>query len=164
MKHIHHLALFLIVVLTLSMPAAATPVAANCTSDFSACLIPENVELQLPFLAISGDVVLLEPVGSAVSDVFRIFNNLANTGGGTGVGNLAFLYSSDDSTPLPDPSTYSSNVVKILENPSGVTQYEGNGTDYSLGVPEPSTFALLGVSLFALLGAARKRLTKSYRA
>ena len=159
MKHINRLALFLTVLVALSIPAAATAVA-NCTSDFSECFIPENVELQLPFLAISGDVVLLDPSGT-VSDVFRTFNNLVNTGAGTGLGNLVFLYSSDDSTPLPSPSTYSANVVTIPENPSGVTQYVGNGTDDYLGAPEPSTFALLGVGLCVLLGAARKRLTKT---
>jgi hypothetical protein len=79
-----------------------------------------------------------------------------DTGGGTGIGNLVFMYSSDESS-LPDPSSYSANVKFIQEDPSGFTHYLGNGTDYVLGAPEPATFGLLGLGIIAM--AIRKRLT-----
>jgi hypothetical protein len=63
--------------------------------------------LQLRFSAISGNAIVREPHSTIVSDVFRIFHDLIDTGGGTGLRNMAFRYSSDDSTPLPDLSTYS---------------------------------------------------------
>jgi len=130
----------------LSEPSIAAPiVAANCNASFTVCDIPENTQLMLPFLAIAGDVVLTDPGSSGVSDVFRIFNNVVNTGEGTGLGNMAFLYSSDDTTP-PDPSTYSANVIFIPENPSGVTSFSGNGTDYLLAIPEPPTFELFALA------------------
>src|SRR5256885_3771134 len=88
-------------VIAWSSTSARAAAVASCTADFSACFIPENVLLQLPFLAISGDAIVQEPNSTAVSDVFRIFNNFFDTGGGTGLGNLVFLYSLDDSTPLP---------------------------------------------------------------
>jgi hypothetical protein len=131
----------------------------QCNPSFTSCLIPENVMLQLPFLGISGDVILLDPVTHAVSDVFRIFNNFVDTGGGTGLGNLVFLYSSDDSTPLPNPATYSFNAVTIMENPSGITDYVSNGTDYALATaPEPGTFGLLGlgIGMMAVLSLKRR--------
>jgi hypothetical protein len=116
----------------------ATPVfsqtLAQCTPTFSDCAIPENVPLLFPFLAISGDVILvpiLEANLAAVSDVFRIANNFIDTGQGTGIGFSAFLFSRDEST-LPASSTFSANVVKIREQPVGPTQYLGNGTDYHL--------------------------------
>src|SRR5437764_8270366 len=93
---------------------------ASCNNTFTLCLIPENISLQLPFAAFAGDVVLTEPNTGILSDVFRISNNLVNTGSGTGFGNLAFLYSSDDST-LPPPSSYSANVIFLPEDPSGIT-------------------------------------------
>ena len=136
---------------------------ADCNATFTACNIPENVLLVLPFLGISGDVILLEPGSTAVSDVFRIFNNLANTGEGTGLGDLAFLYSIDDSTPLPDPSTYSINAVVIQEAVNGPTPYSGNGTLYELGVPEPSYLGLLTLAIPAVLLARKKRLRASMR-
>jgi hypothetical protein len=118
----------------------ASPVS-SCASDFSSCSIYESgSNFTLPFLAISGDVVLLN-ADHSVSDVFRIFNNLVDTGGGTGLGNLAFLYS-DDEGNLPDPATYSANVISIPEGVlivSGLTQtdFNGNGTIYHLFSAEP---------------------------
>ena len=156
MKYLASLALLLCGFALLSVPATAAQMA-DCAPDFSSCSIPENVMLQLPFMGISGDVILLEPDMVTVSDVFRIFNDLVDTGGGTGLGDLAFLYSSDDSTALPDPSTYSVNAAFIQEDPSGFTHFNGNGTDYVLGAPEPSTFALLGIGLAAIAGVTRKR-------
>ena len=147
--------IILVGLVLLSGPAAGTQLAL-CTPDFSSCSIPENVLLQLPFLGISGDAILREPDMVTVSDVFRIFHDVVDTGGGTGLGDLAFLYSSDDSTPLPAPSTYSVNAVFIPEDPSGFTHYNGNGTDYILGAPEPSTFALLGLGLVAIAVVTRK--------
>lgn len=109
---------------------AADP--ASCNAGFTVCQIRENVLLQLPGLAIAGDVVVQEPGSANVSDVFRVFNNVVDTGGGTGLGNLAILYSGDDSMALPNPSTYSANAVVIKEAASGPTSYVGNGTTYSL--------------------------------
>ena len=152
-----NLFLFLVVFGLLAIPGVSAEMA-SCAPDFSSCTIPENVLLELPFLGISGDVVVLEPDLTTVSDVFRIFNNVVDTGGGTGLGTLAFLFSSDDSTPLPDPSNYSANVATILEGPSGVTHFNGNGTDYALNAPEPATFGFMGVGLMVLGGLARKRM------
>lgn len=145
------------VMLLLSAPAHAAPIA-SCNSNFTVCAIPENILLQLPFAAIAGDAVLTEPNSTTVSDVFRIFNNLFNGGGGLGLGNMVFLYSSDDTT-LPAPSTYSANAVFLTENPSGVTSYVGNGTNYLLGVPEPQSFGLmsLGAGFIAVLARRRRK-------
>jgi hypothetical protein len=144
----------------LSVPAGAGTIA-SCNAGFTVCDVPENVLLQLPFTAIAGDAILTESGGAVVSDVFRIFNNVINTGGGTGLGNMVFLYSSDETT-LPSPSSYSANAVFITENPSGITSYLGNGTTYLLGVPEPQTFALLSLgaaamAAMAVLGCRRSR-------
>lgn len=140
-------------------PAAAATIA-SCNATFTVCGIPENALLQLPFTAIAGDAVVTEPASTVVSDVFRIFNNIINTGGGTGLGNMVFLYSSDDTT-LPNPSTYSANAVFITENLTGATSYLGNGTTYLLGVPEPQTFALLGMAIAAMAILARSRMKPS---
>lgn len=115
----------------------------SCNSSFTACSIPENALVQLPFLGIAGDVVIQDPSSTTVSDVFRIFNNVIDTGGGTGLGNLAILYSQNDSIPLPNPPTYSANSVIIKESASGATSYLGNGTTYSLdtaAVPTKLTY------------------------
>jgi hypothetical protein len=136
------------------MPAAAATIA-TCDSGFTICFIPENILLQLPGPAIAGDVILTEPGSSLVSDIFRISNNIANTGAGTGLGNVVFLYSADDTT-LPLPSTYSANAVFITEAASGVTSYLGNGTTYVLGVPEPCTFGLLSSIILAMVAIAHR--------
>jgi hypothetical protein len=131
-------------------PATAAPLPV-CNTTFTVCGIPENTLVQFPGLAISGDLVLLEP-GSAtvVSDVFRIFNNIFDTGHGTGLGNMGFLYSLDDSS-LPDPSTYSANVTFINESPTGVTSFVNNGTTYLLGAPEPGTYSYVLLTILAIL-------------
>jgi len=152
---ITRMAIFLIGLILLSVPAAAATIAA-CDSTFTTCLIPENTSLQLPFTGFAGDVILLEPNGTTVSDVFRIFNNILNTGRGTGFGNTAFLYSADD-IALPNPSSYSANAVFLMESPSGTTSYLGNGTTYVLGAPEPRTFGSLGLACIALAVLARRR-------
>ncbi len=140
--------------IALSVPAAAAPIA-NCNANVTLCLIPENVLLQLPSgdFAIAGDVVLLESNGSTISDVFRIFNNLVNTGQGTGLGTLVEMYSADDVTL---PTNFSANAVGIFENPSGVTSYTNNGTAYLLGVPEPRSAELLALAGAVLMILRRK--------
>jgi hypothetical protein len=153
--HLARLAVGFAGLVLLSAPATATTMA-SCNSAFTMCNIPENILLQLPFTAISGDVVITDLGSSIVSDVFRIFNNEINTGAGTGLGNMAFLYSSDDSTPLPATSTYSANAVFITESPTGITAFTGNGTTYELGVPEPRTFELLGLAILAMAALARR--------
>jgi hypothetical protein len=119
------------------MAFAAQP--ANCNANFTMCMIPENVLVQLPFLGIAGDVIVQDPNSTNVSDVFRVFNNFVDTGGGTGLGNLARLYSRDDSTPLPAPPTYSANATFITEAASGSTSYFGNGTTYNLDTSAVAT-------------------------
>jgi hypothetical protein len=117
---------------------AAVPV--TCNSSFTICMIPENVVVQLPFLGIAGDVVLQEPTSTTVSDVFRIFNNFVDTGGGTGLGNLAILYSAGDpNNPLPTPASYSVNAVTMKEAASGPTSFVGNGTTYQLDTAAAAT-------------------------
>jgi hypothetical protein len=120
--------------MALSAPTAfGQAVAAQCDPTFSNCAIPENTQVVFPFLAISGDVVLLPNLKAnvaAASDVFRVANNFVDTGLGTGIGFGAFLYSGH--LTLPAPSTYSANAVGIREQPTGATQYLGNGTDYHL--------------------------------
>jgi hypothetical protein len=132
---------------------------AACTSNLSQCFIPENTLLQLPSgdSAFAGDVVITEANLTTVSDLFRIFNNLVDTGAGTGLGNMLFLYSADDGG-VPDPSTYSVNAVFIVEDPSGLTHYFGNGTDYVLGVPELATFAPVLLALATIIALGHRRM------
>ena len=141
----------------LCVPAAAATIA-PCDATFTTCLIQENILFQLPFTAFAGDAIVTEPGSFVVSDIFRIFNNIVNTGLGTGLGNMAFLYSADD-TALPDPSTYSANAVFLSENPApgSATVYLGNGTNYLLGAPEPQTFGSLSLACVAMAILARRR-------
>jgi hypothetical protein len=154
-----NLAIGFVVLVLLRGTVVAGPIPlANCNT--SVCSVPENILGLLPFTAIAGDVILTEPGGVIVSDVFRIFNNLVDTGGGTGLGNTVLLYSSDD-TILPDLSTYSVNAVFIQESPSGITSFVGNGTTYLLGVPEPQAAGLVGVGLAMLvLVGSRQRVSR----
>jgi hypothetical protein len=136
--------------LFLSSLGGAAPIS-SCASDFSSCDVYENQPLTLPGIGIAGDVAVISPETVSIIDVFRIFNNIVDTGAGTGLGNLAYMYSTV-------PPTLSANVVFILRANSGIpgyyeTNYNGNGTIYHLftPAPEPTTWALLclGVPLFA---------------
>lgn len=130
------LSLFVISVVWPVSSVAQTAQPVQCNQNFTACAIPEKVQLAFPFLAISGDVTLTPNAHAnltAASDVFHIDNNFLDTGLGTGLGFGAFLFSGNTLT-LPAPSTYSANFVEITETPEGhgPTQYFGNGTDYLL--------------------------------
>jgi hypothetical protein len=149
------MAICLIGLILVASTSGAAPIA-TCNASFTMCFIPEEIQLQLPFTAFAGDAILMDPGTSTVSDVFRIFNNVVDTGKGTGLGNLAFLYSADEG-PLPSPSTYSANAVFLSENPSGATPYLGNGTTYLLGTPEPRTDGMIILICLAMPILARRR-------
>jgi hypothetical protein len=161
------LAVLLLVSVVFCLPAAADPIS-SCVSATLSCSIFESTQpFFLPFLAISGDVVLLDPSG-ATSDVFRISNNLVDTGHGTGLGFETFFFSVDEGN-LPNPSTLSANAVFLPENQTVIngfseTDYIGNGALYGLfsdadavATPEPSTFWLVGIGLATILGLLRNR-------
>jgi hypothetical protein len=147
-------------------PSAHSAPTSFCASNFSSCNIFEDGQiLTLPGLAIAGDVVLMDRFTGTTSDVFRVFNDFFDTGGGTGLGVTAFLYS-EDLHNLPNPATYSVNAVFINEafgNGGGgtiETDYNGNGTIYKIfsiddGSPEPSTFVLLGTGAALLVWRRR---------
>jgi hypothetical protein len=149
-------------------PFASAGNVSGCAADFSSCsLYEDGLVLTLPGLAISGDVILLD-VDRSVSDVFRIFNDFVDTGGGTGLGGTAELFSLS-LRDLPLPTTYSANAVTIAESTTVIvgganaglteTDYNGNGTIYRLfsseepvTTPEPTTFGMLGMG-FVVLGS-----------
>src|SRR5215469_15332295 len=105
-----NVSLFLNIAASLGLAAstAYSQQPAQCTATFSDCAVPENTLLGFPFLAISGDVAVVPNLHSnvaATSDVFRIANNFVDTGRGTGIGFLGYLFSGQN--VLPSPSTYS---------------------------------------------------------
>jgi len=165
MKNALSLAALALAALALTPNAHAAP-ASFCAANFSSCNIFEDGQiLTLPGLGISGDLILIDRFTGTTSDVFRIFNDFFDSGGGTGLGGTAFLFS-EDLHNLPSPATYSVNAVFINEafgNGGGgtiETDYNGNGTIYKIfsiddGSPEPSTFILLGTG--AALLAWRRR-------
>jgi hypothetical protein len=161
------LVLGLAVFCLLTLPALADALPAEgCDPGFTVCVAIEGQTLNFPGLAISGDALLIDGGGNT-DGVFRIFNDVIDTGGGTGLGITATLFGA--TTGLPDPSTYSFNAIDLVfgaDNGTGnpllnvpgfvETEYIGNGTRYELfsNVPEPATWSLLGITLL-LLGGAR---------
>jgi hypothetical protein len=155
------LALVLAVLCLMSLPAKAdTLPAEGCNAANTVCVAIEGQTMSYTpgFFGISGDALLTDSNGD-VEGVFRIFNDLVDTGGGTGLGLTAFLFGvnaieiaigSDNGTGVP-----------LLKVPGFVeTEFVGNGTLYELfSVPEPGTWQLLGVALLLLAGmgfAARR--------
>ncbi|HYL69399.1 MAG TPA: PEP-CTERM sorting domain-containing protein [Candidatus Limnocylindria bacterium] len=155
----------------LTVPAYADTVpTSTCAPDGSECSIFGAQVSNLAVLAISGDVLITDP-SSTVLDVFRIFNDVVDTGGGTGLGATAEMFDPGVGDILPDPSTYSFNAVDIFlgQSLAGVdkvgvsgfveTDYFGNGTVYRLyTAPEPATWAMLAIALLLLgmLGTRRR--------
>lgn len=133
-----------LIAISASLALASTPV--SCNANFTACSIPENALLQFPpgFLAAAGDVIVQDPNTGKVSDVFRIFNNVLDTGLGTGLGNTGILISADDANTLGiDVSVPSANAVFLKEAASGPTSYVNDGTNYALdtsAVPTSLTY------------------------
>jgi hypothetical protein len=149
-----------------SLPAMADALPAEgCNADNTVCVAIEGQTMSYTpgFFGISGDAVLVDNSGN-IEGVFRIFNDLIDTGGGTGLGLTAFLFGA--TTGIPDPSTFSFNAIALLfgaDNGTGVpllnvpgfveTEFVGNGTLYELfSVPEPGTWQLLGLALLLLTG------------
>jgi hypothetical protein len=139
----------------------------GCTLDFSLCSVFEDGQvLSFDGISAAGDIVIDDSSG-VVSDVFRIFNDFFDSGGGTGLGVSAFLYSSDEHD-LPDPSTYSVNAVFLKEGPNiggtdlRKTVYIGAfGTEfdiYSAETPEPAMVPIWsGLGCMACIIAWRQR-------
>jgi hypothetical protein len=154
----------------LAVPAYADSVPlSTCASDASSCSIFGGQVTSLGFLAVSGDVLLTDP-SSTVLDVYRIFNDFFDSGGGTGLGVTAELFDPGVGDTLPDPSTFSVNAVDIVlgQSLAGVdkipvngfveTDFNGNGTLYRLyTAPEPGTWALLGTAILLLAWFAKTR-------
>jgi hypothetical protein len=162
-----------IMLLWFAVPLMADLFDPTCTP--ATCDVVEGVLTNLPFAAFAGDVILLDADGS-ISDVVRFFNNIFDTGGGTGLGNQVLMYSKVDSgTDLsvgPDlglPATFSVNAVRIPEAPEGSpTLYSGNGTLYSFysdapvpePVPEPRTLLLTLATVLVAVFVGRNSLQK----
>lgn len=184
MRRLKCLSTLLLGLVVLYIPLSASVIGGNSSqvTDFSlsspicnaaTCDLLEGHLTMLPFIAFAGDVILLDEDGST-SDVVRFFNNVLNTGGGTGLGNQVQVYSRIDVGPdysvgvdlgLPNPP-FSVNAVSITEAGVGsATVYDGNGTLYNIysDVPEPSDIVLLSTGLLAVGGLMRKRPPASLR-
>jgi hypothetical protein len=159
-------------VFVIAFPALADSLpTTGCNADNSVCVAVEGQTMSYTDggLGISGDVVLFD--GSFnIQDVFRIFNDVIDTGGGTGLGTSAFLFGSN--TGIPDPSTFSLNAIGILlgvDNGTGIpllnvagfveTEFNGNGTNYELFTPspEPPAWQLQAIALVLIGGLLWKR-------
>jgi hypothetical protein len=70
-----------IVIFAACLGLSATPVfgdtIAQCTPTFSDCVIPENVPLLFPFLAISGDVILVPTLEGSGANLSRLRDRLS---------------------------------------------------------------------------------------
>jgi hypothetical protein len=133
----------------------------SCAPDFSVCSVYENQPTFFPgfpggFIGAAGDVLIDGGTGTVA--VFRVFNDIFDSGGGTGLGDFGFLYSANFYN-LPDPASYSVNAVTVPLGPAvgafNETVYIGGfGTEYDIFTltPEPTTWAFVstGIALLAL--------------
>jgi hypothetical protein len=126
-KHSGATLAFLFAALALSStPVLAAPIS-SCNANFTMCDVYEGSVLMTPALAISGDVVLRDTNGT-VSDVFRIFNNILDTGGGSGLGNLPSIFRGDENNL---PTVFSVNAEFLAEgtvvDANGFVETDDNG-------------------------------------
>jgi hypothetical protein len=138
----------------------------SCDQITGECNVYEGSLFQDPsFTFFAGDVVLLDANGAS-SDVLRFYNNLIDTGGGTGLGD-GFLEFATPGNHSPDALNLSVNAAFISKSPAvggvSVTDYVGSTGFlfhiYSSEVPEASAVALIGsgLALLALSPMTRKR-------
>jgi len=141
-----------------------------CAADFSVCSVFEDQDVLFPdgFIASAGDVVIEN--GNTTVAVFRVFDDVFDSGGGTGFGDFSFVFSAAFGN-LPDPNTYSVNSVFVPLGPDqgngfDETQYIGAfGTEFDIfttvpgAAPEPSTvgFLFLGGVLLACRRSSSNR-------
>lgn len=168
------IALTLTLLCLYSLPTLADALPAEgCNASFTICVAIEGQTLVYPgCCGISGDVLLTNDgtLGGTLDALFRINNDLIDTGGGTGLGLTAFLFGSADGSAAMPFSVNDISIVFGVDNGTGVpllnvpgyveTEFIGNGTMYELfTTPEPASWEMLGITLLALggLAMARKR-------
>ena len=147
-----------------ALSALATPTS-SCNSTTFVCDIYENQTVSFGFLAVSGDVIVQNSLSQTV-DVFRIFNDVFDSGGGTGIGDGGFLFGSNQ---LPNPSTYSVNAVTIPLGPAVGKYFEttfmANGDTYNLftTTPEPPSLVSLAIATIMATGSLSRRYAATRR-
>ena len=157
-----------------SIPALADALPTEgCNASVTLCVAIEGQTMSYGGgIAISGDVLLTNDgtLSGILDAVFRINNDLIDTGGGTGLGLDAFLFGPTTGLPSPPFSLNDIAIVFGQDNGTGIpllnvpgyieTEFVGNGTAYELfTTPESASWQLLAIALFLVvgLGFARKR-------
>lgn len=148
----------------------------SCNLNAGECNVYEGSLFQNPnTLFYAGDLVLLDADG-AYSDILRFYNDIVDTGGGTGFGDafLEFSASDGDSQGDVDLSSLklSANAAFITEAPAvagvSVTDYTGpSGTLFHIysnsEVPEPCAVWLIASGLLFVAAWTAKRDTRAFQ-
>jgi hypothetical protein len=157
-----------------ALPACADPLGqSSCNFNAGVCNVYEGSLFQNSnAFFYAGDLVLLDANG-AFGDIVRFYNDIIDTGGGTGFGD-AFLEFRLPDGHFPGDVDLSSldlsaNAVFITEGPAvagiAVTDYTGpSGTLFhiysSAAVPEPSELSLIASGLLFVAAWIVKRQSK----
>ena len=155
------------------LPAVAGSLSqSSCDFNANQCNVYEGSLFQDPnALFYAGDLVLLDANGT-YSDVLRFYNDIIDTGGGTGFGDAFLEFSAPDGDSAGDVDlnslNLSANAAFIPEAAAvggmAVTDYTGpSGTLFHIysavpsAVPEPSAVLLLASGLLFVTGWTAKR-------